>query len=1331
MTELHAGAVSGAVWNRLQERAAPGSADLRALLRHHSHFLISQPFHPERDPDPLAVLLANLLQRGLPTLTSLRVEQELAARTGLITLDLVGRSEDTRSWEATPTRPWNELWPWVEQVLASPPVDFQPGPAPDFSLPAFDSPGEEEFFQGPLAAALGPAWPLVERQRPLTSLGLGERFLEQRADFCVEFPGITGNEARGVIIEFDGSQHGEARQAQLDRDRDAACRQAGWLVIRVPAQHAAQLMKDPELARLRAHSRFRVLQAQSAQPWQAADPGLQVGELVGLPLAVARLQAVVARALLAGRVRLEDPLWRICVVERDVSCAEVALEDLQEWLRHLLALYRPARPLPGLALSVVRLEDGASVERAVQAGQETPFHLVVDLSVWQPYTAWSEELPHIHGDGRVVVRSGLRPLGERTLARTSRRLPMLQEEPGAPLRFFLHNLFRKGAFREKQEEIVVRALRRQSTIALLPTGAGKSLTYQLAALLSNGVVLVVDPIKSLMKDQVDNLSALGIDSAAFINSTQTGRERERAGQALSEGRVKFTFISPERLLIEDFRKKLQAMGEVVFCFAVVDEAHCVSEWGHDFRTAYLRLGENLRRFCPTDSAGEVPILALTGTASHEVLGDVQRELQLMDGQTEIIKPERMARDELHFFIDPLERFPDVPANAKPFKISEAVGRARRELLFHVLDRVAATCPMDDRAGRSFPEFVDPDRPDHGSGLVFCPHVNWVHGVVETRQALIGKHRDLENRVGAYAGSLQEERGDLSLVQTQDDFKRGQLSVLACTKAFGMGIDKPDIRFTVHLNIPQSLEAFYQEAGRAGRDRQESHCCILYAGAPPEGETSVDLGLMESFHHNSFRGAEQEIAKLFDLLDRVRMPGGGELELLVHGHNTTSPLPIRCNLWQKNGPAYIYVNDLFSGTKLARLALPELRVQETHPDASEVLAEMERFAQAIREAAPKGQDLVSWLRERKAPVDLPGLETLTAAIPVGEFRAVDIPFNNGIAEDLAEFLNHGQKGWSATLVEAAYGYCFSEDEFIDNLKSKYRKLTGETCLLGEGSLKAVRKAFNILRDESQTFRAVYRLSTLGIVDDYTIDYAARVITVRLRRPPAGEITRTLREYIGRYEDAVRTAAVPAEVEAEPEPTELRRAARRLVRFVYDRIAAKRREALSTMDRVTQEGIGDPERFKERLYAYFDSRYTDELGQYLKEYSFSTPLEILDHVDTTPHDISHLLGSCDRLLEANPDNAALRLVRAVCMALRAASERATWQDLLEALRQFSTRPGWNRLLEARLLQALIERIRGIDPSRTSLFEAALARHHTEWLRGYLTDMKEHVTHEQAQA
>jgi ATP-dependent DNA helicase RecQ len=230
--------------------------------------------------------------------------------------------------------------------------------------------------------------------------------------------------------------------------------------------------------------------------------------------------------------------------------------------------------------------------------------------------------------GKVVVSEKEKEGGETSEVHTFEfQKPALK----ASFQYFLQNFFRKADFKPGQLAIINRAIQGKDVIGLLPTGGGKSLTFQLCALLQPGVTVVVDPINSLMKDQFDKLIDNGITRASFINSFNTKDERTERMQALADGQFQILFVSPERFQMENFRQSLSACRDtgVYFSYAVIDEAHCVSEWGHDFRHVYLNLAQNLKRFCHPKS-GPLTIFGLTATASFDVLADVQRELDLKE-----------------------------------------------------------------------------------------------------------------------------------------------------------------------------------------------------------------------------------------------------------------------------------------------------------------------------------------------------------------------------------------------------------------------------------------------------------------------------------------------------------------------------------------------------------------------------------------------------------------------------------------------------------------------------------------------------------------------------
>jgi ATP-dependent DNA helicase RecQ len=325
----------------------------------------------------------------------------------------------------------------------------------------------------------------------------------------------------------------------------------------------------------------------------------------------------------------------------------------------------------------------------------------------------------------------------------------------------LASTFGFSSFRPLQEEVVAELLDGNDVFVLMPTGGGKSLCYQLPAILRDGVTIVVSPLIALMKDQVDALSAAGVP-ATFINSSlDAGQIRERTG-AMVRGEVKLVYVAPERLMMPNF---LSALSSVKLGTIAIDEAHCISEWGHDFRPEYRQLSR-LRELYP-----QVPLGAFTATATVRVQADIKRQLGL----------ERAAG-----FTGSFNR-PNLVYEVRP------KARTYEGLYAYLL------------AHRDV------------SGIIYC-------GSRAGTEDLAKRLRNDGFKAAAYHAGLDGEERN----RRQEAFVRDDIPIIVATVAFGMGIDKPDVRFVIHYDLPKSLEGYYQESGRAGRDGERSDCILFYS-----------------------------------------------------------------------------------------------------------------------------------------------------------------------------------------------------------------------------------------------------------------------------------------------------------------------------------------------------------------------------------------------------------------------------------------------------------------------------------------------------------------------
>lgn len=456
--------------------------------------------------------------------------------------------------------------------------------------------------------------------------------------------------------------------------------------------------------------------------------------------------------------KLKDNYWNINYINGDIKLLNIACEDIMYWLDLITSISKETYEHPNLNLKVDEISDNyLNIKYDNKNTYDDVYNIMDCIKIEEED---NDDFFSIWIDDYIKYNVSKNKLNK--------------------MEAILEELFDFKQFNAGQYEILEHTLNGNNTIGILPTGGGKSLIYQFASLLEPKITLVVDPINSLIKDQIEGLERkYGITRC--LNLTSSNENRKIDEVKLRKGNALFVFISPERFQNDTFRKILMGLSEKKSVERIIlDEVHCLSEWGHEFRIPYLMLAHTLNTYC----GKQIKYLGLTATASASVINDLIVELKM--DTTDVIFLKKLRRNNLTF------RFLNYDNNNQ-----------MKNALFRIIEKVNPKLNKEET----------------NSMIIFS----------RTKEGNLTSIEKIEEFLNPIYGDLLEiyhsKLGLLIKESAQDNFVNNKKSILIATKAFGMGIDKPNIRCTVHYGMPSSFEAFYQEAGRAGRDKKQAECLI--------------------------------------------------------------------------------------------------------------------------------------------------------------------------------------------------------------------------------------------------------------------------------------------------------------------------------------------------------------------------------------------------------------------------------------------------------------------------------------------------------------------------
>ena len=718
---------------------------------------------------------------------------------------------------------------------------------------AFDSDNERELFKHLLEHFGERLAHYLEPQANIASIlpaGTADSFSAQRADILLSFPN-----GRSLLLE--PGDHDDNSQIGLDQRRDRAFENINIETIRPRNNEIRNTLLYDEI-----RNKISQLDAEPylAVPDTSSEKLLVANYLFLLPSLIARVEQLLLYFFFRKGLAHQKEL-HIGIIERDLGCAEIALASFIEKIQRLSSLYGIKNEMPSIRLYVqrnpaYRYGEIENLDVDVSAEQCDDFSnlsldLILDVGIkCNALTKANQGAATYFGSARQCFPHN-QPVSFGY--RSSAKAISITDTTDELLSTFVRDYFRKKELRPGQSPILRNVLSQKSTIGLLPTGAGKSLCYQLASLLTPGTTIIVSPLVALMEDQAQYLKDIGIDRIVAWHGGSNHHDKNIGTILIGSSMV---FIAPERLQRPKFREAIQSLNasDIYINYAVIDEAHCVSMWGHDFRPSYLALERSFRKFCTFQ--GRKPVLvALTGTASNHVLIDLKRELDIRDSEA-IVRPKTFKRPELHF------NLVKCPNSKKANSLQQVTDTIARRLNIQQLDMDA-----------------------HGMIFAYTPKEAWqlfgkqvgdAKGVVRT--VLTGSNSQL--RCGIYTGKPPSDEKKRPLFHqnewtkykkdTLKAFKRGQIRMLFGNTAVGVGIDNEHLNYVINYRMPQSMEAYYQQCGRAGRNGQDSECFLIFSDDTPRDTQrwlnhdiekmpyrGDDLGTVAYFHQNNFPGIDQD------------------------------------------------------------------------------------------------------------------------------------------------------------------------------------------------------------------------------------------------------------------------------------------------------------------------------------------------------------------------------------------------------------------------------------------------------------------------------------------
>ena len=1299
---------------------------LRGLLKHTSTFDVRFPMNQTIDYNninPVLASLNNIITRGLPTKAPILIEEKFV-EIGLI-------------------KPNSELYEFNYKEPIKP-IDY----TTVFELLHIIEPNlqiSQSNYGGSLGSHL--EWSFISKhpffiqilqsQRNFASINstmVGGRSV----DFSFTSPylhwSVTKNsfESKTRIFEVDGPHHLQNEFVQYDYSRDIAAAEVGAETCRFTKRDI--IFNEVKFEKLIEADIYKIFEKNYNRDH---SKDLEEYTLLLVPIAVARIQKTIIEYLNLNPHLFEQEKLQIAIIERDIPGAALAIKSLQEYFININAILEQDDQLilPQIELSIFQEQKWIFDDR-INCGFEiksehffgtNDFDIIIDHSVLKRSDIYKENTFTLRN--AIVIRSCHYVDNSTYNSRKVHCAPLLhyknlvnRNSDGSyssikllegNINFFIQNIFRKKGFRKGQLPIISRALQQLPVIGLLPTGGGKSLTFQLPAFLQPGLCLVVDPIKSLMEDQVRVLKENWIDCCEFINSTISAEEKRKRILDFRLGGSLFFFISPERFIMDEFRKVVQNIDGgkfgLGFSYCVIDEVHCVSEWGHDFRYTYLMLGINSQKFCQTRNTNKkVTLIGLTATASFDVLTDIERELQIEhnDVANAVIMIENTIRPELFF------RIIDVTNKSRIDALNEDFLALNKNLLAFNNEKILKKSQL-----HHFQEFEAKDfalknpngdyqlldgsyqfeysdklllkddlysqRTDDLYTITFCSVKGTkqnMHGEYINQSGVSYVHDKLTSSSKGFYYASDSDQVSSEVQNHFTKFTSGSTHHMVCTKAFGMGIDKTDIRSTYHYNYSSSLESFIQECGRAGRDQKIAISNILldtsrayhfqtlkfFESFP--GVSSFDRNIIRKNLESYWENAEKIDIKFNSKSDFITFVKDCPFSftaqneqvysikektlLLIKEYILNNVDELLVEKYQDRGIHNFFFNMSFRGIDYEKVQIEDLVKSLEFADDVPGFGEQPTLAEAFSNAS---------------------FGKFNFIVNCNKFYEIDE------IKKIFRIVHNNQDKQIENVMKFATGF---EDFLFKVDENRIRALEH----ISEQEKMDLHRIFFRDRHTGDTGRIIYRMHSIGFLVDYTFDYNKETYSCTfIKHPSINPYIDVIEKYLRRYLsenaalEAIAILKARLSLRAENLVDDIIQALHYIAEFAYKEIVDKRKRAtddiektLLSMNALEGDEFDKNCYLKGEIYFYFNAKFArpafkignvdcsllDDHRSY-RENNFEPARLVNKYLQddiiksgTEQNNYKHLLGSCKKIMQSLAKSDlekewVLRLIKAFSM------------------------------------------------------------------------------------